>query len=291
MMKSALLFLAFLFLSLSLLAQGGPVSATASKSKIYIGEPFDLQLKATLPRDGDAGWFEIDTIIHFEILNRAKYDTQSLENAIVVSQILHVTSWDSGRWTIPAFSIGKLKTKPLVVDVSFSPFDRNQPYHDIKDIIEVEGPEDSKWIWYLIGILLLTVLFLLFFPRGKKKEAALPRLVIHENFYKITLERLKKLKASGVEKEDVKQYYSQLVNIFREYLEKQRRIRSFSRTTDELSVKIASLNLEKDLETRLTQVLRLSDVVKFARYAPTGEENRDSINIIYESVNTIEELP
>ena len=127
MMKPAFLFLISIFFSLSVLSQDSKISATASKTKIYIGEPFDLELKAAFPRNGTTGWFEIDTILHFEILNRAKYDTQSLENGILVTQVLNVTSWDSGRWSIPAFSIGKAKTKPIVVDVSFSPFDRNQP--------------------------------------------------------------------------------------------------------------------------------------------------------------------
>ncbi|HEY0066628.1 MAG TPA: BatD family protein [Flavisolibacter sp.] len=262
-------------------------SATADKRKILIGEQFGLELRAVFPEGGSFEWFDVDSLAHFEILQRSKIDTQQVAGGTAGSQTLTLTSWDSGRYTIPALELGRARTKPISIDVSYTPFDTTQPYHEIKDIIDVQKPEQSKWIWYVAIGLLLLVFFLLFFPKGKKQEQPAPVVAPpSEDAYRKALARLDNLSPEG----DNRIYYTELTDILRDYLHRQKGIQSFSKTTDDLAVQIGRLGLPNDLYNRLLQSLRLSDMVKFARFQPLQEENRESRTVVRESIIAIEEL-
>lgn len=278
----------FLLISLSALGQKVTVSASSDKNQIVIGEQIRLTLEAVVPRAEVIDWPRIDSIPHFEVLDAAKLDSQLSGEELILKQTLTLTSWDSGRWQIPSFAITRAsRTKPIVVDVGYSPFDRNQPYHDIKDIINVDRPGESYWYWYLIGAVLLIVFFLLLFP-PKKKQPQVATFVPDEGIYKQSLNRLDKLR--GAADGDPKPFHTELVDIFREYLFKRKGIQSFSKTTDDLGVQLGQLQLPKTVYQSLLQTLRLSDLVKFARFQPTVEENRTAVDIIKQSITTIEDL-
>ncbi|HZI00208.1 MAG TPA: BatD family protein, partial [Flavisolibacter sp.] len=147
------------------------MAVRVDKENILIGEQFQLIIAATMPSSSNAGTLRIDSIPHFEIL-QAKIDTQQSGRDNIYQHTLTLTSWDSGRWNIPPFAVpGSNRTKPIPITVSFSsPFNPEQEYHDVKDIMEVPKPERETWFWYLIGLLLLILLFLLLFPPNKKKD-------------------------------------------------------------------------------------------------------------------------
>lgn len=278
----------FLLLSLSAFGQKVTVTASSDKEKIVIGEQIRLTLEATVPRQEVIDWPKIDTLPHFEILNASKLDSQLSGEELILKQTLTLTSWDSGRWQIPAFAIvGSNRTKPIVIDVGFSPFDRNQPYHDIKDIIDVDRPRVTYWYWYLIGAVLLIVFLLLLFP-PKRKQPVVTTFVPDEGIYKLSLTRLDKLRATA--DGDPKVFHTELVDIFREYLLKRKGVQSYSKTTDDLGVQLGQLPMPKTVYTPLLQTLRLSDLVKFARFQPTVDENKTAVDIIKQSITTIEEI-
>jgi len=279
----------FLLIALCIHARAQDVKATADKEQIAIGEQFRLLLQAGIREGQDAGWFVVDSPQHFEILHAGKIDTQRNGNDLFVSQVFTLTSWDSGKWQIPSFTMGKLRTEAITVNVVYSPspFNTEQPYHDIKDIIEVKKPTQSKWHWYVIGVLVLIVLFYLFFPKEKKKPA--PAFVPDEGAYSKALRQLDELKAAGAK--DVSVYYTELVNVFREYLHRRKNIQSFSKTSDDLAIQAERLKMDREGYQRLLQALRLSDLAKFARFEPNTEENNAALETIRESIVTIENLP
>ena len=82
-----------------------------------------------------------------------------------------------------------------------------------------------------------------------------------------------------------------MIRIFRDYLHRRRNIYSFSKTTDDLSLQMQKLNMDREHYADLVQTLRLSDLVKFARYQPANAENETSIDTIKQSIITIENLP
>jgi hypothetical protein len=284
-MKGFIFLLIISTFSFSVAAQ--KVTATVDEQKILIGEQFHIKLQANFNKGEPLDFFEIDSIPRFEILDKSAIDTSNFKDGFALVQNLTLTSWDSGKIQIAPFVLGRYQTKPLTIDVAYSPnpFDTTKPYHDIHDILEVRKPGETTWYWYLIGLLILILLFLLFFPKGKPKAKG--EFVSDEGAYKRALKKLDALtKRSDA---DSKVFYTELIQIFREYLHKRKNIYSFSKTTDDLAIQIEKLNLDRDQYQELLQTLRISDLVKYAKYQPTREENQASITDIKESIVAIEQ--
>ena len=264
------------------------VTASADKEKILIGEQFHLRLQANFNEGEAFDFFVIDTIPRFEILDRSTIDTSKFDGGLALVQELTMTSWDSGRIQIPAFVLDGERTKPLIIDVAYSPhpFDTTQPYHDVHEILDIKRPIETTWYWYLIGLLILILLFLLFFPRGKPKPKG--GFVSDESAYKKTIKKLTALQ-NKTEAED-KLFYSELVQIFREYLHRRMNMYSFSKTTGDLSVQMEKLEMDRDQYLNMVQTLVLSDMAKYAKYQSTTEEKKGAVDGIRESVMAIENI-
>src|SRR5580692_6552720 len=77
------------------------INATADKEKIVIGEPFHLQLEVTVPDNAPFAWPGLDSLPHFDWLEKGNIDTTAVPGLRTYRQSLTVTSFDSGTWAIP----------------------------------------------------------------------------------------------------------------------------------------------------------------------------------------------
>ncbi len=284
----ATIFSITVFFALSAIAQDViKVKATVDKRKILIGEPIRLQLEADIPENEAIRFFNTDSIPHFELLHKEKIDTSNTGKGTILSQVIHITSWDSGHWVLPSFILGESKrTDTIPVDVGFTPFDPEQPYHDTKDIIEVnptEKEENFKW-WYLAGGVILVLLLLVFIFR-KKKKVIIPPVELPYDPYKEAMEQLEKLQNN---KPGAKEYYSRLVDIFREYVATKKGILSLQATTVDFVSQLKTLPFTAEHFEDLSLSLRQSDFVKFAKYIPSLEEDKRIFDLIFKTIQQIE---
>ena len=272
------------FLFFSFLLQAQVVNLSYDKQRILLGEQIAVTVKAFVDKGKSLDNFPIDTLPHFEVLQSSKIDTTMVGETLQLSQTLTITSWDSGRWNVPTALLGNTPSKPIAIEVTYtSPWDPKQPYHDIKGIVPVKNPGKSTWWWYLIGLAVLVALFLLFFPGDKKDKA---EVQLDRSAYKKALQQLEKLEKENAV--DTKQFYTELINIFRTYLKGAKGIQSFSKTTDDLSIQLQAQKMPSAAYNQLVQTLRLSDLVKFAAYRPQDGMNREALNTIKQSITTIE---
>ncbi len=286
----SIIFFGILFFSArDIIAQAKPtIKATLNKNRILIGEPFQLIVEARIPGGSVVKPVRIDSIAHFEFLEKPVIDTIRSNNEITIKGVYNLTSFDSGHWVIPSYSLSsKINTDTLPVDVVFTePFDPNQDYHDIKDIIEVE-PESkkTKWWLYIVGGVLLVALVILLLR--KKKKPVITTASIAATAFEEAMSQLAKLKASPPAP---KEFYSRLIDIFKLYVFRKKGILSLQKTTDDLVVQLRDLNLQKDLFDRLAQSLRLGDFVKFAKYIPAAEDDLSAFTNIKSGIEEIEQM-
>jgi LPXTG-motif cell wall-anchored protein len=267
-------------------AQGGAtIKASVDKNKILIGEPFQLTIEASLSPESVISFVDVDTIEHFEFAGKPVIDTINKDGSTTIKGIYKLTSFDSGHWVIPSFILSPaVKTDTIPIDVVFSDFDPTKDYHDIKGIIEIKPEEKKQWWWYVAGGALLLVLLLIYLLRKKKPR---PALVVKENINAYE-EAMKQLAQLQTDRPETKQYHSKLTDIFRLYIFRKKGILSLQKTTDDLVVQLRSLNLSKEQFDRLSQSLRLSDFVKFAKYVPSNDDNRNCLEEIKNAIVTIE---
>lgn len=129
-----------MILAQTIIAQGdASIKASVNKNKILLGEPLVLTIESYFPSGSKIQFEQIDTIAHFEFLDKPVIDSSSENGDIKVIGKYTITSFDSGHWVIPSFTLAKgVKTDTIPIDVVFSDFNPEQDYHDIKDIIEVK---------------------------------------------------------------------------------------------------------------------------------------------------------
>ena len=287
--NTTITFVALFFSAMAAAQSKTTVKATVDRSQIFIGEPIKLRLEVKVPENEAIRFFQIDSLPHFEFLTRPKIDTSNTGSGTVLSQIIPITSFDSGHWVIPSFVLGKnIVTDSIPVDVGFSAFNPDQPYHDIKEIIEVtpEGKKEKPRWWYLPAgaVALLIVLILLF---RKKRKPVVNVVELPVDSYKEAMTQLEKLQR---DKPETKQYYSRLVDIFRVYVLNRTGIHSLQNTTDNLVKQLRGLNIHKEQFEQLSQVLRQSDFVKFAKYIPSADDDKNAYDTINQSIQKIEQM-
>jgi hypothetical protein len=284
----AILIPVFLFFVQSISAQkNNAIKVTADKNKILIGEPLLLTIEARLLPESVFSFSNIDSLEHFELLDKPVIDSASSATGRTIKGVYKITSFDSGHWVIPAFVLSPgVQSDTIPVDVVFSAFDLNQDYHGIKDILDVTVTKKKfEWWWYAAGAVLLLALLVWLIRRKKPQSVVAPAVKQTVHPYQDAMVQLQLLQQQNPE---TKEYYSRLTNIFRVYIFQKKGILSLQKTTDDMVAQLKSLSMDKQQFSTLSQSLRMSDFVKFAKYIPGGEEDKNCFREIKNAIMTIE---
>jgi hypothetical protein len=155
--------------------------------------------------------------------------------------------------------------------------DGEQPtdFRDIKSPVDVpvERPLASRWplgaAILLVVAAAVVVAFVL--SRHRKRRHAVERIVPPHEWALAALESLAARKL--IEQSMFHEFYFQLTDIVRQYIERRFSIMAPERTTDEfLRETRRDPTLRDDHKDLLGRFLRAADMVKFARHEPTAEE-------------------
>ena len=269
------------------------VKASVDKNNILIGEPITFTIEAYIPLGQQVTWFPLDTIPHFEFLKKSSRDTVESIEGKKITQVMAITSFDSGQWEIPQLELKVQKqsyyTDTLLIDVGFTPFDRDADYRDIKDIINVVNPNTKYIPWFISAAVLLSLGAVIYFLRKRKSETVAvkkesPRLSPYDE----AMFALSELQKKGLPQNgQVKWYYTELNDILRIFVFRKLNIATMERTNEELILQLRQLNLSRDSFSQLAQALRMSDYVKFAKYQPGSADNEMNYKIIQSAIHTL----
>lgn len=288
-----LCFVALCLLSLQSLAQR--VTTTTNKSTIRIGEQFELKLTVEPAANSTVlldDWFNLpDSFNHFEVLQRIPIDTIEVGGAKSFTQKILITSYDTGTFKLPEFSVKLVGNKtytslPLPIKVLPVNISNMQDYNDIKEIIEVE-PETDWWLWGKIAACVLALLLLIAFVIkrffSKRVSKPIKKIAVSVNDVLQQIDALQPLIAS----QQYKLFFTSLIAITRNFSDAQLGIISLTKTTDEYMVLLKGKVGNEPTQVQYYQLLRLSDAVKFAKYQPATTECEQALQAAKIFVNTI----
>lgn len=281
------------------------IKATASldSANILLGDQVKLFLEIDHPKNVNVQFPTVaDTLLELiEVLNRSGIDTFELDNKEFQKQIQSytITCFDSGSYRIPPqwFKIdfnGRLDSIPsngvtlnvysMAIDTTKGPTDIKMPYNAPLTLKEVTP--------YILGVILIgAIIFLILYSIKRKKKnqpiftkPAKPKEPAHV----IALRELDRIKEEKIwQKGKTKQYYSEVSDTLREYIEDRFEIRAMEQTSDET---LQSLRFRRDLLNEkcfnnLNQILQLADLVKFAKYKPLPDDDNITLVNAYFFVN------
>jgi hypothetical protein len=270
--------------------------ATLDRDSILIGEPLKLSLDLRAPLGQPIDWFALDTIPHFEFIEKGKVDTSDDIDGKAVQQVITLTSFDSGNWVIPPLPVtiaGRTYfTDSIPIKVAWAPFNPEEEYHDIKSITEVGDPAWARFVPWLIALFtILAGAGLWYFLRPKKKEVVVETYVSPLTPYEEALQALQELRGKRyVQNGQVKIYYSRLNDILRVFVLRKLKIASLEKTNDELIAQLRQLQMDNNTFQQLATALRMADYVKFAKYQPDAEDNEKNLVIIQTAITSLNNI-
>lgn len=282
------------------------IRSEADRKEIKIGEQIQYKISVETSAEENVVFPDGQTFMPLEMVRSTDTDTLRENGKFRLEKEYFLTQFDSGSYTIPRQRIivnsKDFFTEPIDVEVRTLAVDTlTRPLFDIKPIVEVDAPKNvNLWLWVgvILAVIALIALLLYFFIFRNKKltpEEIRKKLPPFER----AIEDLKKLQNSKYLIESKhKEYYSELTDIIREYLEDEVHILAKESTTDELLAKIhllqesGKLNLSLETIQNLKRVLQTADLVKFAKNKPadnTAEYDRETIRDVV--VKTKRALP
>ena len=275
------------------------VSASIDSTTLMIGDQTDLHLQVTheaaeqvqMPVFGETLQDGI------EIVDRTIVDTTTLpDGRIQLNQYLTLTSFKDSLFAIEPLAIVRGEdtfwTESMALNV-IQPFevDSSLAITDIKDIEKapIWWWGIIRWILLGLGVAALAVgLYYLWrwYQKNRKpaEEPVNPELLRPAD--EVALEKLDAIKEAKIWKDGkVKEYQTELTDVVREYIGRRFDVHSTEKTSDETLREMKPL-IEKDLFDRLKTILQLADLVKFAKWHTTPDENEQSLTTAYDFVNS-----
>ncbi|MFJ1366530.1 BatD family protein [Capnocytophaga canimorsus] len=271
--------------------QNPQIKVEVNPTEIKIGEQIEFKISVEANQtEGNVVFPQGQTFIPLEMVRASAVDTLLQQEKIRLMKTYYLTQFDSGSYTIPRQKIEvnskSYYTDSLWVQVRNIPVDTlKQPLYDIKPIMGVEKSSSFpyQFLFFVFGWLAVLLISILLVLLRKKKRGFWFKKTPLPPFEKAIL-GLKNLQNSKYLIESKhKEYYSELTDIVREYLEDEVRILAKESTTDELLGKIellqesGKLSLSSETITNLRSVLQTADLVKFAKNKPddnTAENHR-----------------
>ena len=284
-------------------AQSLKATARLDSANILIGDQIKLFLEIDYPEDFEVEFPVVPDTLQdlIEVLDRSGIDTIDLENESYQKQIqaYTITSFDSGSYRIaPKWfriikngKIDSIPTNGVTLHVHTMAIDTTRGLTDIK--MPYDEPLTLKEVTpYILGVILIgAIIFLILYSiKRKKKNQPLFKLPVKpkEPAHVIALRELDRIKSEKIwQKEKTKQYYSEVTDVLRNYIEERFEIPAMEQTTDEI---LGSFKYRKDLLNdktfqNLSQILNLADLVKFAKYKTLPDDDNLTLVNSYFFVN------
>jgi hypothetical protein len=165
----------------------------------------------------------------------------------------------------------------------------------IKDIKEpLKAPltfmEILPWLAGGLGVLLIIGLVIWIVVRKRKNKPVFGPVKPIVPAHVKALKSLEKLRDERIwQQGKIKEYHTRLSDIVRIYLWDRYRIQAIEMTTTETMEAVQKIELTEVNRNELSQILRLADLVKFAKYQPLPDENDSGIRNAISFVTTTAE--
>jgi len=303
-MKRISFLILIIWIQFSVNAQEVTVSTAFDTSRIWLGDQIFYTITVHQPADLDLSLKPIkDTLCkNIEIISGPLTDSSvTTDGTLRIRNRYLITSFDSGFYQVPptyAELVNDNGIKRFYSDYSFLEVTRVKmtPPDSASRIFDIVKPyrapltvgEIVPWL-LLAGLAALFIYGIFLLLRRFKKSGKEQEIVINPDpAHVIAFRELEKLIQEQLwQKGEVKQYYSRLTEIIRQYLEDRYGVYSLEMTTSETLEALIRTGFRKDeAYENLKSILNGSDLVKFAKYKPEPSENEAHFENAWRFVET-----
>ena len=279
------------------------VSASIDSTMLMIGDQTAMHLSVTQEANERVEMPVFGETLQdgIEIVDRSAVDTTTLpDGRLQLSQELTLTSFKDSLFAVAPIAVvsggDTFRTDPMALNV-IQPFevDSSLAITDIKDIEKapIYWWGILRWILLalaVIGLFVGAYYGVLWYRKHFLKEEEVIELELLRPADEVALEKLDEIKAQKIWKDGkVKEYQTELTDVVREYIGRRFDVQSTEKTSDETLRAMKPL-IDKELFAKLSKMLQLADLVKFAKWHTTPDENEQALSTAYEFVNETREV-
>ncbi|TXK78768.1 DUF4381 domain-containing protein [Mesonia sp. K4-1] len=288
--KTLVLVFSLFLLLINQHTQAQTVSSSIDSSSIQIGEQIKYKIEVETDTTNLVVFPEGQTFMPLENVEASAIDTTINQRNFKLLKEYALTQFDSGKYTIPRQRIlinyKAFFTDSLLVEVRDVAVDTTkQKLYPVKPSIQVDKPfQVADWVWWLlITLVIIGGLVFLLWRRNKKKTEAAQKIPPFEKAM-LTLKQLDE--SQQLESGQIKAYYSSLTEAIRRYIDEKIDDRALESTTAELVARLNALTQENKLRlskeeiTKLEEVLKRADLIKFAGFSMdkiTAKSDRQTV--------------
>lgn len=250
----------------------------------------DVRVKIVkFPEVADTIRKEIDVVNHSKV--DSVFDSNDIY-ALTLRKSYYITSFDSGYWAIPPFKFvvnndtNGVFTEPLLLQVQTVAVDTTQNIKNIKPILVTQYSfidwikDNMIYVYIIVGTVLLVIIVVYLSRKYNKMKMVVKEVVKQPEIpaHIIALKKLNEIKSQSVwQQGKTKHYYSLVSETIREYIENRYRIPALEQTTEEIIYGFRNVALDEQSMSKLKQILKISDLVKFAKENPLPAENEQTL--------------
>ena len=286
-------------------AQNVEVEGKVDNTKVQVGKPFTLDLSLKVPYGWFVEWndFAIDTLSEqLDIIKRGNVErTADADSNVIVKQQLTLMTFDTGQIQVPAVGLTYAKsfddpmrmqafTEPIDLYATTIAVDTLQPYKPI--VGPIDAPIQMKEVFpWILGVLLLAlvVVGILYWRKHRKTKVDADGNIVRGPVippYDKAVDDLKRLREEKMwQSGKVKEYFSTLTDIAREYIEGQFGVNAVEMTTDDILEEVKPLRFSSETYNKLKETMEVADLVKFAKYSSSNLESENAMNSMTDFVN------
>jgi hypothetical protein len=277
--------------------------AKLATNSIEIGDQIWLQVNISAPPGTTVTGLQegfINTIDGIEALEEKTLNTVAETPELLLEQRFLITSFDTGYIAINPLPYvfraadGQLDTSytnDLLLHVNAIPVGDDNDLRPIKPIIE----EPLNWVdfWPIYLLVALGSIGYALYRNRKRRQRQAPPPPPPPPADVIALRELDALEGKNLWQQDLtKEYYSELTRILREYLEGRFDVQAMEMTTRQITSALGQrTDFGQNQGKELSQLLQLSDLVKFAKARPAVELHAEGLNRVRTFVEETGKVP
>ena len=234
-----------------------------------------------------------------EIIGAPKVDTIGIKDGVIdLRSELIVTSFDSGSYRLPPlpayhikssgetdtlwFEGGGLEVTTIQIDTTtYKPF-------DVKDQLNYPFSVKEVAPWAGIALLAAILIFIIYkvIKNRRENRDIFGRVKVEDPAHIAALKELEKIRNGKLWLRDQKQFYTDVTDVLREYMEKRYSMQTMEKTSNEILDELSKVNMEPKIYLELEELFKLSDLVKFAKYRAEDHECERIIPMAVRFINS-----
>lgn len=276
-------------------------SNTISRDSILVGEQVVWSTIFSMPQERELVFAPYSQVAKSEggaidVVHDIKLDTLAIKNGMKELEAkLLLTSFDSGYYKLPLLVAVTKEGDTVYIDSPFldvtnTPIDTATfVMHPIKGQMRypITFKEVIPWLALALFVIGLGYLLYRYIKYRRENRDFFGKPVVQDPPHIVALRELEKLRGqklwqSGKEKA----FYTGVTDTLRGYIEGRYGVSAMEKTSSEIMESLSAMDIEERYYKELDELFKTADLVKFAKYAPSVEENEEAIPAAVRFVNS-----